>query len=336
MLAPAVTVRRPGDGLQGSRRADFPAALETHGIGPLKRAALQTLQVNLGRLCNQACEHCHVDAGPKRREIMTRETMTRIVDWCRVNAVLDVDLTGGAPEMNPGFRWFVDALLGLGLKVTSRCNLTILMEPGQRDLADWYAARKVALICSLPCYSEANVDGQRGKGVFEKSIAALRELNAAGYGKDPVLTLDLVYNPAGAFLPPDQDALERDYKRELDERFGIAFNRLLALANLPINRFSRFLENNGLAQGYMDLLVDSFNADTVPNLMCRRLLSVDWRGFLYDCDFNQMLDLPLGGRRRLRLWEISARELAENRIGVGSHCFGCTAGAGSSCGGSLD
>ncbi len=210
----------------------FTAALRRHGLEPLRRAPLSTLQVNLGRLCNQACEHCHVDAGPKRTEIMSRTIMDRIVRWCGDNGISDVDITGGAPEMNPGFRGFVDRLLDTGAAVGVRCNLTILLESGYEDLADWYARRHIHLTCSLPCYSRENVDGQRGKGVFDRSIEALKRLNAAGYGKDPALVLDLVYNPGGAFLPPPQAALEQEYKRELAGRFGIVFNRLLALANL--------------------------------------------------------------------------------------------------------
>lgn len=316
--------------------ASFARALRQHDLGPLTRAPLSTLQVNLGRLCNQACEHCHVDAGPKRTEIMSGETADRIVAWCRDNAVNDVDITGGAPEMNPGFRRFVDDLLGLGAAVGVRCNLTILLEAGYEDLTRWYAQRRIPLTCSLPCYSEENVDGQRGKGVFHRSIEALRRLNDAGYGTDPDLRLDLVYNPGGAFLPPPEAALEADYKRELGERYGIVFNRLLALANLPINRFERYLRNNNQLESYRQTLFDAFNPDTVPALMCRHLVSVDWQGFIYDCDFNQMLDMPVvDERQRPRLWELTRDDFDNRPIAVGSHCFGCTAGAGSSCGGSL-
>ncbi|MCZ7599089.1 MAG: arsenosugar biosynthesis radical SAM protein ArsS [Gammaproteobacteria bacterium] len=321
---------------QSSRPASFARALERHQLAPLVRAPLATVQVNLGRLCNQACNHCHVDAGPKRREIMTTETMNRIVKWLEANEIEDIDITGGAPEMNPGFRVFVDRCLAFGARVRVRCNLTILLEPGYTDLPEWYAARRVLLTCSLPCYSEDNVDGQRGKGVFQRSIEALRTLNSAGYGTDPALELDLVYNPAGAFLPPPQQALERNYKRELGERYGVVFNRLLALANLPINRFAHYLELNGQLDSYRRTLSNAFNPDTVPALMCRHLVSVDWLGNVYDCDFNQMLDLPAPDRAgRRKLWEFRREEFEGRAVATGPHCFGCTAGAGSSCGGSL-
>ncbi len=321
---------------ESSRTESFARALDQHRLAPLARAPLATLQVNLGRLCNQACNHCHVDAGPKRREIMTAETMNRIVRWLEASDIKDVDITGGAPEMNPGFRDFVDRCLELGARVRVRCNLTILLEPGYTDLPPWYAARRVLLTCSLPCYSEDNVDGQRGKGVFRRSIEALRMLNSVGYGTDPGLELDLVYNPGGAFLPPPQQTLERDYKRELGERYGVAFNRLLALANLPINRFAHFLERSGQLESYHRTLSDAFNPDTVPALMCRHLVSADWLGNVYDCDFNQMLDLPAPDRAgRRKLWEFSREEFDGRPVATGAHCFGCTAGAGSSCGGSL-
>ncbi len=317
-------------------RIDFLSTLRQHGLGEIYRAPLSVLQVNLGRLCNQACEHCHVDAGPKRKEIMSRNTMQRIVDWCSQNAVAEVDITGGAPEMNPHFRWFVDTLMETGINIISRCNLTILLEPGHEDLADWYAERKVSLVCSLPCYSESNVDGQRGKGVFDKSIRALQRLNKLGYGHQSGSSLDLVYNPGGAFLPPCQAQLEADYRRELKQRFEVSFSNLLALANLPINRFSRYLRNTGQLDSYYKTLHDAFNAGTVPGLMCRHLLSVDWQGYVYDCDFNQMLGLPAGGTRtRNRLWDLHAPELLDQKVGIGNHCYGCTAGAGSSCSGNL-
>jgi radical SAM/Cys-rich protein len=264
---------------------------------------------------------------------MVRPTMEKILHWLDDADVRSVDITGGAPELNPHFRWFVDGLLEGGLSVTCRCNLTVLLEPGQEDLARWYVRRGVRLVCSLPCYSRENVDRQRGKGAFDKSITALKRLNNAGYGEPP-LTLDLVYNPVGASLPPDQSILERDYKTRLDEDFGIRFNRLLALANLPINRFAHYLERTGQLEDYQRLLEDSFNPDTVPDLMCRHLLSVDWLGRVYDCDFNQMLDLPAGGSARY-LWDVEPATLEGAAVATGRHCFGCTAGAGSSCGGSL-
>ncbi|MFP5348352.1 MAG: arsenosugar biosynthesis radical SAM (seleno)protein ArsS [Gammaproteobacteria bacterium] len=328
----------------------FAETLSRHEFPRLARAPLQELQVNVGRLCNQACNHCHVDAGPKRTEIMTWETMERILAWAERARIAKVDITGGAPEVNPDFRRFVDRWQALGVAVTARCNLTVLSEPGQDDLAAWYAARGVRLVASLPCYTRENVDAQRGKGVFDKSIAALRALNTAGYGRRPELVLDLVYNPGGAFLPGNQAKLEADYKKRLKEDHGIDFNRLFTIANLPINRFAHALERDGKYDEYMQLLVDNFNPATVPGLMCRHLVSVDWLGLVYDCDFNQMLDLPLGGMfqtpptssnpgvvggRRRYLWDLDAAALTDAPIATGPHCFGCTAGAGSSCGGAL-
>ncbi|MDX1697730.1 MAG: arsenosugar biosynthesis radical SAM protein ArsS [Thiohalobacterales bacterium] len=315
---------------------DFNQILDRHGCAPLTRAPLGELQINLGRLCNQACEHCHVDAGPKRTEVMTRDTMQRILAWSRDHGIKAVDITGGAPEMNPGFRYFVDGFLQQGASVKSRCNLTVLLEPGQEDLARWYADRGIHLICSMPCYSEQNVDQQRGKGTFEKSIQALQMLNELGYGSANGPMLDLVYNPGGAFLPPDQQQLERDYKIRLYDDFGVRFNSLYVLANLPINRFARYLHNNNQLQSYIELLENAFNPATLSSLMCRHLISVDWRGYVFDCDFNQMLNLGLGDSAGPPLlWELDADSLEGRTVRVDGHCLGCTAGAGSSCGGSL-
>ncbi|MDZ7839912.1 MAG: arsenosugar biosynthesis radical SAM (seleno)protein ArsS [Gammaproteobacteria bacterium] len=313
----------------------FGEELRQNGLGSLKRAHLTELQVNVGKLCNQACSHCHVDAGPKRTEIMTPEIMARIVAWLEDAGIAHVDITGGAPELNPGFHRFVDDILQAGARVTSRCNLTVLFEPGQEDLAQWYADRQVRLVCSLPCYSRRNVDAQRGKGVFGKSIEALKALNEVGYSSDPELVLDLVYNPGGASLPPCQESLQEEYRERLWEDFGIRFNNLFTLANLPINRFAHFLERQGKAEEYQHLLIDNFNPDTVNGLMCRHIISVDWEGRVYDCDFNQMLELPMGMNGVQYLWDIDSRELADQPIRVDRHCFGCTAGAGSSCGGAL-
>jgi len=318
-----------------SNGLSFGAALDSHGLGPLKRARVSELQVNVGKLCNQACSHCHVDAGPKRTEIMTREVMARIVAWLDKAGIEHVDITGGAPELNPGFRGFVDDILATGARVTSRCNLTVLLEPGQEDLAQWYADRRLRLVCSLPCYTRGNVDAQRGKGVFGKSIEALQRLNEIGYGSDPDLVLDLVYNPGGASLPPDQESLRNDYAERLWEDFGIRFNDLFTLANLPINRFAHFLASQGKLEEYQRLLIDNFNPATVKGLMCRHLVSVDWQGRVYDCDFNQMLDMPMGLNGVRHLWDIQSEVLENEAIRVDRHCFGCTAGAGSSCGGSL-
>jgi radical SAM/Cys-rich protein len=322
-------IRVSNDGLS------FDDALRTSGLGLLTRAPLSELQVNVGRLCNQACSHCHVDAGPKRKEIMSWETMTRILSWFEKARLPRVDITGGAPELNPQFRRFVDGFMARGAHVTSRCNLTVLFEPDQEDLAGWYARRRIRLVCSLPCYSKQNVDEQRGRGVFNKSIEALHRLNQHGYGLEEGLVVDLVYNPGGAMLPPAQGQLEADYKTRLFDGFGIRFNRLLTLTNLPINRFAHYLRRTCQTQSYQQLLVDNFNLHSIPNLMCRHLLSVDWLGRAYDCDFNQMLALPLGDGDPSHLWELDPHALKDAPIAVDRHCFGCTAGAGSSCGGAL-
>ncbi len=326
---------RTGIKIKPAAAPSFADSLRAHGIGPLRRDRLRELQVNVGRLCNQACNHCHVDAGPKRTEIMTWATMEKILDWTRDAGVTAVDITGGAPEVNPHFRRFVDGFLALGAQVTSRCNLTVLLEPGQEELASWYARRKIRLACSLPCYTRKNVDAQRGDGVFDKSIEALKRLNAAGYGHDESLVLDLVYNPGGVSLPGMQEKLQADYKQRLGGDFGIVFSRLMTIANMPINRFAHYLERTGQHETYMQTLEQSFNPATVPGLMCRHLISVDWRGRVYDCDFNQMLDLPLADEPHRCLWDIEISELPGKPIAVDSHCLGCTAGAGSSCGGAL-
>ena len=315
---------------------NFTDTLTLHGLPDLQRAQLSDLQINLGYRCNQACEHCHVEAGPKRKELMEWSTMERILEWARNAQVRSVDLTGGAPEMNPHFRQLVESFQALGAQVISRCNLTILEEPGYEDLAAWYAERKVRLVSSLPCYTRENVEQQRGKGVFGKSIRALNRLNELGYARNSELSLDLVYNPGGAFLPPAQASLEQDYKTRLMEDFGIEFSSLLTITNLPIKRFERFLKRNGQLESYLSLLVENFNPCTVGSLMCRYLVSVDWRGDVYDCDFNQMLNLPLAGEPHRKLWELDIDALHGKTIAAGSHCFGCTAGAGSSCGGALE
>lgn len=302
----------------------------------LKHLTPTELQINLGKLCNLACHHCHVDAGPKRTEVMTWSTMLKILNWVERSNVKHVDLTGGAPELNPHFRDFCDQLIKLGITITSRCNLTVLFEPNQTDLASWYAQRKVRLVCSLPCYSEENVNAQRGKGVFDKSIKALQQLNQAGYGADDSsLTLDLVYNPNGAFLPPSQAKLEQDYRAMLADNFSIQFNNLLTITNLPINRFAHSLKRDGKLDNYQELLVDNFNIETLDGLMCRHQINLDWLGQIYDCDFNQMLDIPFAGKRARYLWELDVDNVQGQAVAVDKHCFGCTAGAGSSCGGAL-
>lgn len=314
----------------------FNRVLRENGLDPLHRAQLRELQINLGKRCNQACNHCHVDAGPKRTEIMTWNTAYKIMEWAEKNNIQRVDITGGAPEMNPNFRTMVDRFLALDMQVTARCNLSILLEPGYTDTARWYAHRSVHLACSLPCYTADNVDAQRGDGVFGKSIKALQLLNELGYGRHEGLTLDLVYNPGGAFLPPSQFELEADYKKRLMDDFGIVFNNLLTITNLPISRFAHFLDRTGQRESYQKLLVENFNAATVGPLMCRHLISVDWLGRIFDCDFNQMLELPFGGTNKRFLWDLQPDDVCGNPIAVGSHCFGCTAGAGSSCGGALE
>ncbi len=334
---PATTTGEPSTShLPSTLRWNFAQTIRNYGYSELRREQIRDLQVNLGKLCNQACNHCHVDAGPKRTEIMSWRTMQNLLVWIEDNGIQTVDITGGAPEMNPNFRYFVDGCLERGVRrVISRCNLTILVEPGYEYLAQWYADSKVELVCSLPCYSKENVEAQRGKGIFGKSIAALKLLNSLGYGVKPGLILDLVYNPGGAFLPPSQQVLESEYKRRLLEDFGIQFNQLYTLANLPISRFRHYLEQNGEYESYMNLLADNFNASTVPGLMCRHIISVDWLGRVFDCDFNQMLDIQAGYKGNKYLWDVPAESIVNQKIAVGSHCFGCTAGAGSSCGGAI-
>jgi len=287
----------------------FSSRLSREGID-LRRRNLETLQINVGRLCNQACSHCHVDAGPRRTEVMTRQTMDKVLSFLAASSIPAVDITGGAPEINPNFRYLVRRAREMGRKVTVRCNLTVLFEPGQGDLPAFYRDQEVELICSLPCYLQENVDRQRGKGVFVKSIEALRRLNRVGYGRPEAgLLLHLVYNPVGAVLPGPQAELEADYRQVLREQYGIVFNRLLTIANMPINRFVDYLRRRGEYGSYMATLRASFNPDTLERLMCRSLVSVDWEGNLYDCDFNQMLGMDLGGSP-LKVWEVDPEALA--------------------------
>ena len=308
--------------------------LRHYGFPALRRARLETLQVNLGYKCNQSCLHCHVNAGPTRTEMMPREIISDVITFAGVSAVKSVDITGGAPELHPQFRELVERVRSLGVQVIDRCNLTILEEPGQDDLAEFLQRQRVEIVASLPCYTEELVDRQRGKGVYEKSLRVLRRLNSLGYGRE--LPLNLVYNPQGPSLPPAQDKLEADYKRRLGE-LGIVFNRLYVLANMPIQRFGSTLVSKAQFDDYVRLLRDAHRDENLTNVMCRTLLSVDWQGYVYDCDFNQMLGLPLqtGSKRRLRLAELIGRNLAGNPIAVRDHCYGCTAGQGSSCGGAL-
>jgi radical SAM/Cys-rich protein len=305
----------------------------------LRRARTEVLQVNVGKLCNLTCNHCHVNAGPKRKEIMTRETVDRIIDWLAQTDIPMVDITGGAPEMIPNFRYFIERVKSLAPRrhIMDRCNLTILLEPGYESLAEFLARNEVEIIASLPCYTPKNVNEQRGEGVFEGSIRALQLLNRLGYGRKETLPLHLVYNPNGAFLPGPQGELEADYKEALRKEFGIVFHRLYTIANMPIARFASYLRHHQQYDAYMNLLVNAFNPHTVEGLMCRTTLSVGWQGEVYDCDFNQMLDLSWreGRSSRLYLWEIDATQVEGRTILTGDHCFGCTAGCGSSCGGAL-
>lgn len=307
---------------------------------PLTRQALDILQVNLGYLCNLSCTHCHVNAGPSRTELMTADVIDTVLDVVASQNVRTLDLTGGAPEMNPEFRRLVSEARRLGVSVIDRCNLTILNQPGYESLAEFLAAEKVHVVASLPCYSEANVDGQRGKGVFESSLEGLHKLNRLGYGvSQSGLTLDLVYNPGGAFLPPPQTSLEQDYKRQLAEK-GIYFNNLLTLTNMPISRFGSMLISKGEFESYMTLLKDNFSASNLASVMCLNTISVDWQGYLYDCDFNQMLAEPVvdlsQSDSRYHLRDLLKDSLAGHPIKIGDHCYGCTAGQGSSCGGALE
>jgi radical SAM/Cys-rich protein len=316
-------------------RATLPL-LEITDFPAIRRKKLETLQVSLGYKCNQRCLHCHVNAGPTRKEMMGRDNLALILPVIKSRHIKTLDLTGGAPELHEGFRSLVMEAREAGVHVIDRCNLTILFEPGQEDLAEFLANNQVEVIASLPCYSLENVDKQRGEGTFDKSIAALQKLNSLGYGKsDSGLLLNLVYNPQGPLLPPNQVALEEEYKRELKAHFDIEFNQLYTLANMPVKRFGSMLISKGLFQPYMQLLKDNYRHDNLEQVMCRSMVSVDWQGYLYDCDFNQQLSLPLSDGRTKHLRDLLKHDLKKQPITVADHCFGCTAGQGSSCGGAL-
>lgn len=309
-------------------KTDFPA---------IKRSTLKTLQVNLGYRCNQQCLHCHVDASPRRTEVMTDDNIKEVIKLLSSGLVETLDLTGGAPELHPKFQYLVERARSFDIHVIDRCNLTILSEPGQENLAEFLTAHQVEVIASLPCYTEDNVDAQRGKGVFGASIEGIKKLNELGYAQDSSdRVLNLVYNPTGAFLPPSQDELEADYKKKLSDQFGIQFNNLFTITNMPIKRFGSTLISKGEFEGYMNLLKSSYSVNNLQTVMCRDLLSVDWQGNLYDCDFNQMLELPLllDGQKK-HISNISIEQLNDNNIVIADHCYGCTAGQGSSCGGAL-
>lgn len=303
---------------------------------PLKRHKITTLQVNIGKRCNQACHHCHVEAGPKHPDNMVLPTLERLLDLLHdAPDVHTVDITGGAPELNPHFRYFVSEIRQLGRKVIDRCNLTVLYEAGQEDTAEFLAQQGVEIVASLPCYTKENVEAQRGRFVFDKSIQGLRLLNSLGYGQaGSGLVLNLVYNPGGAFLPPAQQALQHDYKQRLLDDFGIEFNQLFTITNMPIKRYRHVLEREGELEAYMQLLLDNFNAGAAMGVMCTNLVSVGFDGQIYDCDFNQMLEMPVAGQAR-HVMAINHLDEITQDIVVANHCFGCTAGAGSSCGGSL-
>ncbi|MCA1575801.1 MAG: arsenosugar biosynthesis radical SAM protein ArsS [Acidobacteria bacterium] len=314
---------------------NFNDKLAEHGL-ELRGSTIETLQVNVGKLCNQACKHCHVDASPSRTEIMTREIVNLVLDAIRKFRFKTVDITGGAPELNPSFRYLVAEVRSHGSHVIVRHNLTVLFEPGQMDLPEFFRDHRVEIISSLPYFLEDQTDAQRGKGVFTKSIQALRRLNEIGYGMDGgELRLNLVYNPVGAFLPPSQASIEADFKRELRTRYDVSFNQLYTITNMPIKRFLEYLRRSGNEERYRRKLVAAFNPQAVPGLMCRTLISVDWTGRLYDCDFNQMLDLGVSSELPQSIADWDPARFTLRRIVTGPHCFGCTAGAGSSCGGTV-
>ncbi|MCP3867338.1 MAG: radical SAM/Cys-rich domain protein [Gammaproteobacteria bacterium] len=304
----------------------------------IHRSRLETLQVNLGYLCNQTCKHCHVNAGPNRKELMERKTVDQVLGFAAKKNVVLIDLTGGAPELNPHFRYLITQARAMGARVIDRCNLTVLQEPGQEALAEFLASSKVEIVASLPCYLKENVENQRGKGTFDGSLQGLKTLNQLGYGVDGSgLMLNLVFNPQGANLPPAQGELEADYKRVLLQEYGLVFNNLFTITNMPISRFGSTLLSHGEFDSYMQLLKDSYSTDNLKTVMCRNLISIDWQGYVYDCDFNQMLDMPItrNGSKRTHVSELMKVNLDGVPVRIAEHCYGCTAGQGSSCGGAL-
>ncbi len=315
---------------------NFQQTLKKHAVD-FSRRSISTIQINLGKLCNQTCMHCHVNAGPGRKEIMSRETIDRLLTLIAENdGINTVDLTGGAPELNPHFKYFVRKLYNMGKEIIDRCNLTVMLEPGQEETGQFLKDHKVVLYSSMPCYLQENVDAQRGRGVYDKSIQVLHKLNTLGYGlPDTNLILNLVYNPGGISLPPDQSALQKDYKERFFKNWNIHFNELFTITNMAIKRFKTYLIREGQYENYMHLLTENFNPLAAHNVMCRDMLSVDWQGNIYDCDFNQMLEIAVGNQQTT-VWDIdSLDELKSYPIACGEHCFGCTAGAGSSCGGQV-
>ena len=338
LAARASALARPERQLELLDRSGIPvfdSVIELHGLPELRAERIDVLQVNVGKLCNQTCAHCHVDAGPDRREVMTQATAGKVIDLLRRHPIPTLDITGGAPELNPNFRWLVQQARALDRHVIDRCNLTILLTGPQVDLVSFLAEHEVEVIASLPSFRSAGTDAQRGAGVFEKSIDAMRRLNAAGYGRGTGLVLNLVHNPVGAFLPGNQASLEREYRRELADRYGIAFDHLYTITNMPISRFLDYLERAGNLQGYLELLARAFNPGAVAGLMCRNTLSVSWDGRLFDCDFNQMLDMTVNSGAPDTLDDLLVSGDLRRRVRTARHCFGCTAGAGSSCGGAI-
>lgn len=326
------------DFLESSRHLPFAEKLKAQGLFPLSAKPLEIFQINVGKMCNQVCKHCHVDAGPDRQEIMTRETMLLCIEAIKKSGAHTVDLTGGAPEMNPDFRWFVEELSSLGKKIIVRCNLTIIVANKKyHDLPDFFSKHKIEVVSSLPYYTPSKTDSQRGDGVFQRSVEALKMLNAVGYGKaNSGLILNLVYNPAGAFLPSDQIALEREFKNKLKASFDIEFNNLFAITNLPVSRFLEYLDRSGNYDQYMTKLIESYNPIAAENVMCRNTISISWDGYLYDCDFNQMLELKVEvPENKQHLRDFDTTLLQRRAIKTNKHCYGCTAGAGSSCGGTV-
>ena len=321
----------------GHRHASFKDKLLLAGMFPLKPSGIEIFQINVGKMCNQVCRHCHVDAGPDRKEIMARETMQLCLDVLANSDIKIVDLTGGAPELNPDFRWFVTEIKKLGKHVMVRCNLTIILANKKfHDLPAFFREHEIEVVSSLPSFAKDRTDRQRGDGVFDDSIKALLILNSAGYGiPNSGLVLNLVYNPAGAFLPPSQQALEKEYKDELLKHFGISFNSLFAITNMPISRYLDYLLSTGNYDKYMEKLITAFNPAAITHVMCRNTISVGWDGYLYDCDFNQMLDLPVSAAQSQHLKEFDLKFLNKRDIVLNQHCYGCTAGAGSSCGGTV-
>lgn len=324
-----------GEVVNRIEKDSFASKLDSFGMFPLKPTQIDIFQINMGKMCNQVCAHCHVDAGPDRKEIMTQETLQDCLNAIKKSNIKTVDLTGGAPEMNPNFRWFVEEAYKLGCKVMVRCNLTIIVANKKyHDLPEFFKKHEVEVVSSLPFYNAKKTDSQRGDGVFDKSIKALQMLNAVGYGKEGTgLVLNLVYNPSGAFMPPSQEGLERQFKRKLKLDFDIDFNQLFAITNIPISRFLDFLIASENFDGYMERLIDAFNPVAAQGVMCRNTISVGWDGYLYDCDFNQMLDLKVAVTGKQHVRDFDAAELTDRNIILNQHCYGCTAGSGSSCGG---